>query len=111
VKPEPSTADALALRAMDRVLAAEREASLRIAACERHCQEQLERARTERHAILERAQQRIVALHARAAKALEERSAVILKTSHPAPAVAAPQHEQVQAALAQLVNGLITGAS
>jgi len=65
--------------AMDRVLQAERDALAAIAECERQSASELERARLKRRAILERIQARIVALHARAAEALERRGAAILE--------------------------------
>ena len=56
---------------MDRVLEAERLARSAIAECEKQCHESLEQARRERRAVLERAQQRIITLHTRAARALD----------------------------------------
>jgi hypothetical protein len=70
-RPEP---DSLAASAMNRVLESERQAQVTIAECENLCSEQLERARQQRRAILERAQARIVALHTRAANKLEQRT-------------------------------------
>jgi vacuolar-type H+-ATPase subunit H len=67
--------EVLVVRAMDRVLEAERAAQAAIAECERECEEMLEHSRERRRAILERAHARIVALHTRAAKALELRTA------------------------------------
>jgi hypothetical protein len=65
--------------AMDRVLKAEREASAALGECERQSAADLEQARQQRRAILERTQARIVALHTRAAQALERRAADILE--------------------------------
>jgi len=67
--------DALVSDAMDRVLAAERAAQDAIAECERDYGQALESARQQGRAILERAEARIVALHARAAQALTRRAA------------------------------------
>jgi vacuolar-type H+-ATPase subunit H len=109
VKPEPGSADALAVRAMDRVLTAEREAQERIAACERRCQQEIEQARERRQVLLARVEQRIVALHARAAQALLERSAAVLRRQHEAPPAQAPNPEVFAAALAQLAVQLLSG--
>jgi len=73
--------DSLAASAMNRVLDSERQAQVTIAECERSCSEQLERARQQRRAILERAQARIVALHTRAAQRLEQRTAEVMEES------------------------------
>jgi hypothetical protein len=102
-------ADARAAHAMSRVLSAEHEASARVAACERRCQEAIERARERRHALLARAQQRIVLLHGRAARALEERAAAILRGTQQKPVATPPQPELLQAALARLVDALLRG--
>jgi len=113
VKPEPvplGPADALAVRAMGRVLAAEREAEAQIAECERRCQEEIEEARAARRALLARAQQRIVALHERAARAAAERSAALLAQSRAqAQGTPAPPPARMQAALESLVTQLIAG--
>lgn len=71
--------DGLIVRAMDRVLDAERAAQAALAECERQCDQMLDRSREQRRAILEHAQARIVALHARAAQALELRMAAIIE--------------------------------
>jgi vacuolar-type H+-ATPase subunit H len=63
--------------AMDRVLHAERAALAALEECERQSAADLEHARQQRRAILERTQARIVALHERAAQALERRGADI----------------------------------
>lgn len=68
-----------AAQAFDRVLEAERAGQAAIADCERQMAQYLEHVRQRRRAILERAQTRIVTLHARAAKALELKSAAILE--------------------------------
>jgi vacuolar-type H+-ATPase subunit H len=69
--------EALVARAMDRALESERAAQVAIAEFERQAAEILEHARQQRRTILERAQARIVALHTRAAKNLERRTADI----------------------------------
>jgi hypothetical protein len=96
---------------MSRVLAAEREAEAKIAECERRCQEDIEQARAARRALLARVQQHIVALHERAAKTREERSAAILAQPRRQTdgAAAAPPRERMQAALERLVTQLISG--
>jgi hypothetical protein len=66
-------------QAMDRVLQAEREAIAALSECKRQSAADLEHARQQRRAILERTQARIVALHTRAAQALERRGAEILE--------------------------------
>jgi hypothetical protein len=107
---KPGTADALAAAAMERVLDSEQESQRRIADCEQRCQEELEQARAQRRAILERAQARIVALHTRAAGALEQRSAEILARGRQAAqkAAAPPPAQRVEAALTRLVTQLLS---
>ena len=68
-----------AAQAFDRTLEAERAGQAAIADCERQMAEYLEHARQQRRTILERAQTRIVTLHARAAKFLELKSIAILE--------------------------------
>jgi hypothetical protein len=102
--------DAYIARAMDGVLEAERLARGAIAECETQCQESLERARQERRAVLERAQQRIVTLHTRAARALEQRVAQLRKPRGPAADAGSGQHHdrvQLQAAIERLADRLI----
>jgi hypothetical protein len=72
-------AEVSATAAMDRVLRAEREAIAALSECERQRAADMEHARQQRRAILERTQARIVALHSRAAQALERRAADILE--------------------------------
>jgi hypothetical protein len=95
--------------AMDRVLDAERAARSAIADCEREVQAALELARQQRRSILQRAHDRIMALHARAARTLDERIADMLKQNAPGPGLAtAPRSDdgQLRAALAGLVERL-----
>ena len=68
-----------AAQAFDRTLEAERAGQAAIADHERQMAEYLEHARQRRRTILDRAQTRIVTLHARAAQALELKSAAILE--------------------------------
>lgn len=78
--PDPSNpSEVAATAAMDRVLQAERDALAAMAECERLSATELEQARERRRTLLERTQARIVALHARAAQALERRGAEILE--------------------------------
>jgi cysteine sulfinate desulfinase/cysteine desulfurase-like protein len=86
-----SNPDLLVARAMDRVLESEQSAQAAIHDCERECTEILERAREQRRAILESAHARIVALHTRAAKALELRIAKVIEQRKQAAAAAAVQ--------------------
>lgn len=102
-------ADSLATEAMNRVLESERRAEATIAECERRCSEQLEQARAQRRAILERAQARTVALHTRAARALQKRSAQIMEEGRKAAAGVGADDapERREAALQQLISQLI----
>jgi hypothetical protein len=95
---------------MSRVIESERDAEARIAACEHRCEDQIEEARAARRVMLERAQVRIVALHARAAEALNRRTAAILAQSRQgtgAAATTAQPQERIEAALTRLVTYLI----
>jgi len=74
-----NASEAATIGAMDRVLAAERDAIASVTESERQSASDLEQARRQRRAILERTQARIVALHARAVQALERRGAEILE--------------------------------
>ena len=77
--------DARVAGAMNRVLEAERAARSAITDCELKMQATLELARQQRRTILERARARIMALHARAARTLGERTAQILERHGEAP--------------------------
>jgi len=95
--------------AMDRVLEAERAARSAIADCESEVQAALEHARQQRRTILQRAHDRIMALHARAAHSLDERIADMLKQNAPGPGLAtAPRTDdgRLRAALEGLVARL-----
>jgi hypothetical protein len=95
--------------AIDRVLEAERAAQSAIAECEKQCQESLERARQERRTILERTHERVVALHTKAARALELRNTQLREQQGQAVATAGTQHDdhaRAQAALEKLADWL-----
>ncbi len=64
-------------QAIDRVLKLERAAQSAISECETNSQALLEQARQQRRDILQRAHDRIVALHTRAAHAVEQRVAQV----------------------------------
>jgi hypothetical protein len=103
--------DARVARAMDRVLEAERVSRAAIAECEKQVEESLEQARQQRRAILERAQRRIVALHTRAARTVEQRVAQIRKLHEPAAGGGIGQHAnraRLQAAIEKLADHLIS---
>lgn len=96
--------------AIDRVLDAERSAQSAIADCEKQGLESLEHARQQRRTILERAQQRIVALHTRAARALEQRVTEVREPHGRIVAgTIAPEidHARMQAAIGRLADLLI----
>jgi len=69
--PDAGVSEALAAGAIDRVLQAERDARAAVLACEQASSGVLEIARQQARQIFERAQAQTVALHGRAAKALE----------------------------------------
>jgi vacuolar-type H+-ATPase subunit H len=95
--------------AIDRVLEAERAAQSAIAECEKQCQESLERGRQQRRTILERTHERVVALHTKAARALEQRNTQLREQHGQAVATAVTQHAdhaRAQAALEKLVDRL-----
>ncbi len=95
--------------AMNRVLEAERAARSAITDCEREVQAALEHARQQRRTILQRAHDRIMALHERAAHTLDERVAGILKQNvQGADLATAPRADdgRLRAALEGLVERL-----
>lgn len=101
--------DARVARAINRVLETERVAHCAIAACATQAEESLEHARQQRRSILERAQARIVALHARAERAFERQASLIHpQPGHTEPGAAAEQadHARLLAAIARLADGL-----
>ena len=63
-RPSP---ESLVVDAINRVLESEREAASAIESNRKRCEAQLEAARAQRHAILERARERAVLVHALAA--------------------------------------------
>jgi len=91
---------------MDRVLEAERSARAAIADCELEVQASLERARERRRTILERAHDRIMALHARAARTLDEQIAKILEPHAQAPVLVTAQRTDA-AHLHAAIEGLV----
>lgn len=105
-RPDP---DSLAREAMNRVLESERQAEATIADVESRCKEQVERARGERRAILDRAQSRIVRLHTRAAQILEQRRGEIAAAARQSAARIGTDEapERLEVALEQLVSQLI----
>ena len=72
---EDWVADAQVSAAIDHVLQFESAARAAVAACEREFMQSVEGARDQRRAILNRAQQRIVRLHAHCTEVLERRLA------------------------------------
>lgn len=68
---EPNSPDAAIARAINRVLAAERDAADAIAAAQRDAEAVIEAARTERRRLLERARLRATRLHAAAQQRLQ----------------------------------------
>ena len=96
--------------AIDRMLDAERIAQSAIAECEKQGLAALEQARQQRRTLLERAQQRIVALHIRAARALEQRVAQVREQQGRAAAGKTAQdidRTRLQAAIEKLADGLL----
>jgi hypothetical protein len=76
---EDAGGDRLAAQAIDGVLEAERDAQAAVAACELAGSKVLEAARQRARGISERAQERTVALHGRAAKKLELCAAALME--------------------------------
>jgi vacuolar-type H+-ATPase subunit H len=102
--------DASVAGAMNRVLEAERAAQSAIADFELQMHASLEHARQRRRTILERAHERIMALHARSVRSLEQRTAQILTEQAHAPnPVAAREADgaHLQAAIERLVERLM----
>jgi vacuolar-type H+-ATPase subunit H len=95
MKSNPTTEDAgrdaLAARAIDCVLEAERDAQAAVTACERAGSMALEAARQRARGIFERAQARAVALHGRAAKQLDLCAAALMEQRMKTAAEAAKQ--------------------
>lgn len=97
-------------QAIDRVLGAERDAQSAIADCEKQGLESLELARQQRRTILERAQQRMVALHTGAARAIEQRVAQVREPhglSGAGTTASETDHARMQAAVGKLADCLI----
>ncbi|MGO9933408.1 MAG: hypothetical protein ACLPV8_16580 [Steroidobacteraceae bacterium] len=101
-------------RAIDRVLEVERDARSAIADCEKQGRELMERARQQRRHIADRAHDRIVALHTRAARALKQQVAQV-REQHGRPVSGGfgqgADHAHMQAALEKLADRLIGAGS
>ncbi len=105
--------DARIADAMNRVLEAERAAQSAIIECEQQQQVALEHARQQRRSILDRAHARVMALHARATRGLEQRTAEILAQQGGAPRASAEpgaDNAHLKAAMERLVERLTSGA-
>jgi len=103
---EPNSPDAAIARAINRVLAAERDAADAIAAAQRDAETVIETARTERRRLLERARQRATRLHAAAQQRLQ-RELESLEHEGPAPQLdLATLTELTQQAVARLARRL-----
>ena len=105
--------DARIAEAMNRVLEAERAAQAAIIDCEQQQQVSLEHARQQRRSILDRAHARVMALHERATRGLEQRTAQILAQQGEAPRAAAEptaDSAHLQAAMERLVERLTSVA-
>ena len=103
---ERNSPDAAIARAIDRVLAAERDAADAIVAAQREAEAVIEAARAERRRLLERARLRTVRLHT-AAKARLERSLDRLEHGATAPGMdLATLRQLTQQAVARLARRL-----
>ena len=103
---ERRSPDAQVAEAINRVLAAEREAAVAIEATQLEAEALIEAARTERRRLLERARQRSARLHA-AAQARLERSLDRLDRAATAPGTdIATLHELTDQAVARLARRL-----
>ncbi len=99
-------------QAMDRVLEAERAAQSAIVDCEKQGQALLEQARQQRRDILQRAHDRIVALHTRAAHAFELKVVQVRQQNdRPVPDtfVQYADEARLQAAIEKLADRLLVG--
>lgn len=102
--------DVRVAQAIDCVLELERAAQSAIAECEKQGQELLEHARQERRNILQRAQDRVVALHTRAAHAFDQRAAQAREQHARPPASVFAQRndpDRLRAAIEKLADRLI----
>jgi len=97
-------------QAIDRVLEVERAAQAAVAECKTTGQALLEQARQQRRNILQRAHDRIVALHTRAARAFEQRVAQV-RDQHGRPGAGAfaqrDDPARLRAAIEKLADRLI----
>jgi hypothetical protein len=107
------SSEVLVTRAMDSVLQSEREAQAALDECERECEHLLELSREQRRVIVERARARIVALHNRAAKALETRTTELAQQRRQAAAAAAVQLSDPgpRSSALERLTARLTGAS
>ena len=107
-KISPETQDALVARAIDRVLDAEHTARAHVKDCEAQARDRLEHARQQRRAIMERARVRIVSLHSRVSRALEQRDAQLQEQQRTAIDASAHSKDSfpIHAALARLAQRL-----
>jgi hypothetical protein len=111
---QDTATDALAARAIERVLEAERDAQAALKACEQACAELLESAREHARNISERARARSVALHGRAAKKLERCASELMEERMKTAAETVRQladPDRLSAAIEQLTARLTTEAA
>jgi vacuolar-type H+-ATPase subunit H len=102
--------DARVSHAMNGVLEAERNARGAISDCELKMQALLEQARQQRRNILERAQERIMTLHGRAARSLEQRTAQLVGRRETHEAAQAEDSARLHAAIDRLLERLTGNA-
>ena len=103
--------DAQIAVAMNRVLDAERAAQTSIAECAAQGEELVKRARQRARSILERAHARIIALHAKAARAPEEPAAARDQAAGPVQRIGAAARPEspvrFEMAIAKLTDALL----
>lgn len=104
-----SSYDARVAHGMNRVLEAERSAREAVAEYELKMQALLEQARQRRRNILERAQKRIMAVHVRATRSLEQRTAELLERREAPGAAQAVDGGRLHAAIDRLLERLTGG--
>lgn len=98
--------DARVANAMNRVLEAERSARAAVADCESQMQALMEQARQQRRNILERAQKRVLALHARSAQSVARRAERILGPGETASVGQPVDRARLRAAIERLLERL-----
>jgi vacuolar-type H+-ATPase subunit H len=106
---ERRSPDAQVAAAINRVLAAEREAAGAIEAARLEAEALIEAARAERRRLLERARQRAARLHAAAQSRLERSLARLDRNATAPEADFATLHEFTQQAVARLASRLTAG--